>query len=70
MEAIYDFVEADTSESAAARFNGLSEAVYSLERSPERGPATPENKKLRHLIFGRKPNTYRIIYRVEKPEPW
>jgi len=29
MEAIYGFVEADTSESAAAWFNELSEAVYS-----------------------------------------
>jgi hypothetical protein len=28
MEAIYGFVEADTSESAAAWFNELSEAVY------------------------------------------
>ena len=29
MEAIYGFVEADTSESAAAWFNELSEAAYS-----------------------------------------
>jgi hypothetical protein len=66
MEAIYDFVEADTSQSAAAWFNQPSEAVYSLERSPERGPVISENKKLRHLFFGRKPNTYRIIYLIEK----
>jgi len=68
MGAIYDFVEADTSQSAAAWFKQLSEAVYSLERSPERGPVISENKKLRRLFFGRKPNTYRIIYRVEKRE--
>jgi toxin ParE1/3/4 len=61
MEAIYDFVEADTSESAAAWFNELSEAVYSLEKYPERGPIIPERKKSRHLLFGKKPDTYRII---------
>jgi plasmid stabilization system protein ParE len=68
MEASYDFVEADTSESVVAWFNELSEAVYTLGRSPERAPTTPENKKLRHRFFGRKANTYRIIYRVEKRE--
>jgi hypothetical protein len=30
MEAIYEFIEADSSESAAAWFNKLSEAVYSF----------------------------------------
>jgi plasmid stabilization system protein ParE len=34
MEAIYEFIEADSSESAAAWFNKLSEAVYSLQQYP------------------------------------
>lgn len=66
MEAIYEFIEADSSESAAAWFNKLSEAVYSLEQYPNRGTVIPENKKLRHLLFGGKPNIYRIIYAVDK----
>jgi mRNA-degrading endonuclease RelE of RelBE toxin-antitoxin system len=66
MEAIYDFVEADTSESAAVWFNELSEAVYSLEKYPERGPIIPESKKSRHLLFGKKSNTYRIIYAIDE----
>ena len=66
MEAIYEFIEADASERAFAWFNDLAEAIYSLERFPERGAVVPESKKLRHLIFGRKPSTYRIMYAVDK----
>jgi toxin ParE1/3/4 len=66
MELIYEFVQADSSEIAFAWFNDLAEAIYSLERYPERGAVTPESKKLRHLLFGKKPTTYRIIYSVDK----
>jgi toxin ParE1/3/4 len=66
MEAIYKFMEADSSENAFVWFNGLAEAIYSLERFPERASVIPEDKKLRHLLFGKKPNTYRIIYAVDK----
>jgi len=65
-EAIYEFIEADSSESAAAWFNNLSEAVYSLQQYANRGTVIPENKKRRHLPFGGKPNIYRIIYAVDK----
>jgi plasmid stabilization system protein ParE len=66
MEAIYEFIEADSSESAAAWFNKRSQAVYSLEQYPNRGTVIPENEKLRQLLFGGKPNIYRIIYAVNK----
>jgi plasmid stabilization system protein ParE len=66
MEAIYEFIQADASERAAAWFKGLAEEIYSLERFPERGAVIPESKKLRHLLFGKKPSTYRIIYAVDK----
>jgi toxin ParE1/3/4 len=66
MEAIYEFIEADASERAFAWFNDLAEAIYSLERFPERGAVVPESKKLRHLLFGRKPSTCRIMYPVDK----
>jgi toxin ParE1/3/4 len=67
LEAIYDFIEADSSKTAFAWFNALTEAIYSLERFPERGAAIPEDKRLRHLLFGQKPDTYRIIYALDKP---
>jgi len=66
MEFIYEFVQADASESAFAWFNDFAEAIYSLERYPKRGAVTPESKKLRHLLFGKKPATYGIIYAVDK----
>ena len=66
LEAIYEYVEADSSESAFAWFNGLAEAIYGLERFPERGTVIPEDKKLRRLLFGKNPDTYRIIYALDK----
>ena len=66
MEAIYEFIEADAAENAFAWFRELSEAVYRLERFPERGTPVPENKKLRQLFFGKRPSTYRIIFAVDK----
>lgn len=66
MEAIYEFIHAEASESAFAWFNDLAREVYSLERFPERGAVIPESKKLRHLLFGKKPTTYRIIYALDK----
>src|SRR5437660_4294101 len=65
MQAIYEFIEADASERAAAWFNDLAREIYSLERFPERGAVIRESKKLRHLLFG-KNGTYRIIYAVDK----
>ena len=67
MEAIYEFINAEASESASEWFNELAREVYSLERFPERGAVIPESKKLRHLLFGKKPSTYRIIYALNKP---
>jgi toxin ParE1/3/4 len=66
LEAIYEFIEAITSERTIAWFNELVETIYSLERLAKRGAVVPENKKLRQLLFGKKPDTYRIIYRVQK----
>ena len=66
MEAIYEFIDAEASESAFAWFQELAREIYSLERFPERGAVIPESKKLRHLLFGKKPNTYRIIYALDK----
>ncbi len=61
---IYRRIEAAESPAAARWFGGLEEAIYSLEQHPSRAPVTPEDKKLRHLLYGRKPNVYRIIFEV------
>jgi toxin ParE1/3/4 len=66
MEAIYDFIEADESEKAFAWFRELAETINSLEQFPERGTRVPERGKLRELFLGKKPNTYRVIFAVDK----
>jgi toxin ParE1/3/4 len=55
---------------AAARwYNGLEKAVHTLESHPDRCPAAPEarklKRKLRHLLYGKKPHVYRVIYEVD-----
>lgn len=47
-------------------FNGFETAILSLDQHPERCPATPENSKLRHLLFGSKPNVYRVVFAVDE----
>ena len=66
LESIYDRINAESSAAAARWFNGLKEAAFSLERSPERGPRTQENRKLRQILYGHKPDVYRIIYAVDR----
>jgi plasmid stabilization system protein ParE len=63
---IYQFIRAQDSAQAAAWFNGIENLVLSLNQHPDRGSVTPENKKLRHLLYGNKPNVYRIVYRVDR----
>jgi toxin ParE1/3/4 len=66
MQAIYESIEAEAPESAFTWFNNLAREIYSLDRFPERGAIIPESKKRRHLLFGKKPSNYRIIYAVDK----
>jgi plasmid stabilization system protein ParE len=66
VETIYDAVEADTSLQAFAWFNGLVQAIYSLERFPDRGTAVSGSKRFRQLLFGKRPSVYRIIYAIDK----
>src|SRR5271157_1040372 len=49
-------------------FQGLQQAVATLADSPRRCALAPENAafpfELRHLLYGRKPHVYRIIFTV------
>jgi mRNA-degrading endonuclease RelE of RelBE toxin-antitoxin system len=66
------YFENNVEESLASSpwFNGLQDAVYSLELLPNRGPIAPEAKnagrRMRHLLCGKKPHFYRIIYEVDE----
>jgi toxin ParE1/3/4 len=61
---IYEDINAEYSGAALKWYRGLKNAILSLEERPNRCPVTPEKRQLRHLLYGRKPHVYRVIYRV------
>ena len=65
---LYVEINAEHSGAALKWYRGLKEAILSLEEQPNRCPVTPENDKLRHLLYGNKPHIYRAIYRVIEKE--
>ena len=64
LEAIYNYIGANSSDAAHRWFNGLEAAIASLAHIPERNPRTAEDPQLRHHLYGNKPHIYRIIYRL------
>ena len=61
---LFETIDAEHSDAALSWYRGLQEAILSLEEQPNRCPETPENARLRHLLYGNKPHIYRVIYRV------
>ena len=61
---IYRQIKAEHSDAALKWYVEFKQAILTLEEHPNRCPATPENDKLRHLLYGNKPHVYRVIYRV------
>jgi toxin ParE1/3/4 len=45
---------------------GWRKRFFSLDEHPTRAPVIPEDDSLRHLLYGRKPNVYRIIYAIDE----
>src|SRR3974377_1190584 len=54
LAAIYEYIQAGSSKQAFLWFNGLEDAILSLEKRPERGRLTRENSRLRQLLAGNK----------------
>jgi plasmid stabilization system protein ParE len=50
-------------------FAALQDAIASLVEFPARCPLAPENSafpfEVRHLLYGRKPHVYRILFTVQ-----
>lgn len=67
LDHIYGRINAEESAQAKAWFKGLVATILSLEEMPHRCPVTPEDKMLRHSMYGEKPHTYRIIYEIDEP---
>jgi toxin ParE1/3/4 len=70
LEILYTEKNAAESQATARWYNGLEEAVYALASFPLCCPVTPEarkaKRKLRHLLYGKKPHVYRVIYEVDE----
>jgi len=70
LDILYVEKNAAASPAAASWYNGLEAAVYSLESYPHRCPVAPEGKgsgrRLRHLLYGKKPHVYRVIYEIDE----
>ena len=64
LNRLYDWIGAASSDTARAWYWGLRDAIRSLHETPNRCPVTPEDKSLRHLLYGHKPHVYRVIYRI------
>ena len=68
---LYQEKQAYESDAAARWFNGLEKAVNTLESIPRRCPAAPEGnrtgKRLRNLLYGKKPHVYRVIFEIDEP---
>jgi toxin ParE1/3/4 len=67
---LFERISASDSAGAARWFNGLEKAIYTLERFPRRCPIAPEGKRakrpLRHLLYGSKPDVYRVIFEIDE----
>jgi toxin ParE1/3/4 len=61
---IFDWIGADSSEAALKWYSGLRDALRGLRIAPGRCPVTPEDRTLRHLLYGSKPHVYRVIFRI------
>jgi plasmid stabilization system protein ParE len=70
LDALYVEKNASGSPAAARWYNGLEGAVYALQNHPSRCPVAPEAAKsrrpLRHLLYGKKPHVYRVIYDIDE----
>jgi len=72
LDILYVYVEKNATDSPAATrwYNGIEEAVYSLESFQHRCPVAREGQKsgrlLRHLMNGQKPHVYRVIYEIDE----
>lgn len=57
---------------AKAWYEGLLEAVFSLEESPQRCALAPESKflgrEIKQLVYGKRSQTYRIFFEIIESE--
>ena len=62
----YDWMEQHSPLHVDEWFNGLVEAIFTLDEMPRRCGLAPENKnydkEVRHLLYAKRSTTYRILF--------
>jgi toxin ParE1/3/4 len=70
LELLYLEKKTAQSQAAVRWFNKLEQAVLGLEKYPFRCPAAPESRKMKrkllHLLYGKRPHVYRVIYEIDE----
>jgi plasmid stabilization system protein ParE len=70
----YDWAARHAPETASCWLRRFQEAIQSLSSNPERCGFAPERTKLkyelRQLLFGHKPNVFRVIFVIEEGAVW
>jgi toxin ParE1/3/4 len=66
LRAIYRRIHADSSQQARDWFNRLEHAITTLDESPLRCPAAPDDPRFRHLLYGSGRDVYRVIFVVDE----
>jgi len=61
---LFEDINADSAESAFRWYTGLKKAILNLDQHSNRCPMTRKKGEIRHLLYGRKPHVYRVIFRV------
>lgn len=68
IEQTYLWIAARAPETAARWYNGLIDAIASLDSLPTRCSLAPENAvfehEIRHLLYGRKGRRYRVLFTI------
>lgn len=68
LEAAYLWILTQAPEAAANWYNGVLDAIVTLETFPERCPLAPESRAfdhdIRQLIHGKRHHAYRILFDV------
>ena len=71
-EAGFLWIRQFNNDTAKAWYEGLLEAVFSLEQLPYRCPLAPESeilgREVRQLIYGKKNQTYKIFFEIREEE--
>ncbi len=67
LRRLYRIINAEYSTQARTWFNGIEAQILSLDEHPARNPTIPEDRNLRHLLYGRGRNVHRIIYTIDEP---